>query len=226
MSQFLASPAVLPSISDQVERLITLGLGSISSENALREAAERLAISAPAGSLLVLHERVVSASEFAPLMSLSTLGRAGQAGEYRRGFVVTDMTDVDRFRPTADAKLPEADIYVVSGLRRGDEMQDWSPEDAEPALRNAGRTPLTLAEGVHWALQSPEVLEPGACFMTIGSRLVKANGKYDSRTPALWISGGTGRDGAENRGAPKVGWCWWGNRHTWLGIASANARIC
>ncbi|MFD0272242.1 DUF5701 family protein [Streptomyces sp. NPDC127106] len=27
---------------------------------------------------------------------------------------------------------------------------------------------------------------------------------------------GTGRDGRERRNAPKVGWCWWGNRHTWL----------
>ncbi|WIM72923.1 DUF5701 family protein [Corynebacterium suedekumii] len=44
---------------------------------------------------------------------------------------------------------------------------------------------------------------------------------FDSRTPALWISSGTGRDGAEHRGAPKLGWCWWRNRHTWLGIASA-----
>ncbi|WP_369693045.1 DUF5701 family protein, partial [Dietzia timorensis] len=38
------------------------------------------------------------------------------------------------------------------------------------------------------------------------------------------ISGGTGRDGAERKGAPKVGWCWAGNRHTWLGFASAAGR--
>lgn len=30
-----------------------------------------------------------------------------------------------------------------------------------------------------------------------------------------------GRDGSANRGAPKVGWCWARNRHTWLGFASA-----
>ncbi|HET8601796.1 MAG TPA: DUF5701 family protein, partial [Segeticoccus sp.] len=27
-----------------------------------------------------------------------------------------------------------------------------------------------------------------------------------------------------NRNAPKIGWCWAGNRHTWLGFASAAAR--
>jgi len=60
--------------------------------------------------------------------------------------------------------------------------------------------------------------------MTIASRLRKTSGKLDARTPAIWISNGTGRDGRDNRNAPKVGWCWAGNRHTWLGFASAAAR--
>ncbi|MGH3631886.1 MAG: DUF5701 family protein [Sciscionella sp.] len=25
--------------------------------------------------------------------------------------------------------------------------------------------------------------------------------------------------------APKLGWCWAGNRHTWLGFASASRRF-
>jgi hypothetical protein len=61
--------------------------------------------------------------------------------------------------------------------------------------------------------------------MTIGSRLRKVNGTLDARTPALWISNGTGRDGPANRNAPKLGWCWAGNRHTWLGFASASERL-
>lgn len=225
MAQLVAPSAVLPSIGEQAERLIAWGLASKIGDETLREAAARFAESAPPGSLLVLHERVAPASQLASLMSLPGPGRAGKAGEFRYGFVVADMNDVDMFRPTSDAELPDEDIYVVSGVRRGDEMQNWSPEEAEPVLRNAGRTPLTLVEGIHWALHSPEVIEPGSCFMTIGSRLLRPDGKFDTRTPALWISGGTGRDGVENRGAPKVGWCWWRNRHTWLGIASAEARI-
>src|SRR5207247_6768332 len=86
------------------------------------------------------------------------------------------------------------------------------------------RTPLLLTEGIHWVLQRPEILERNHCFMTIGSRLRKPNGVLDSRTPALWISNGTGRDGSERRNAPKVGWCWAGNRHTWLGFGSAAGR--
>jgi hypothetical protein len=61
--------------------------------------------------------------------------------------------------------------------------------------------------------------------MTIGSRRRKPNGRLDSRTPAVWISNGTGRDGKDAHGAPKVGWCWAGNRHTWLGFASAAGRV-
>jgi hypothetical protein len=103
-------------------------------------------------------------------------------------------------------------------------MRNWSPDEAMPAIRAAGRSPLLLTEGICWLLQQPEALEPGRCFMTIGSRLRRPNGKLDARTPAIWISGGTGRDGSSNRGAPKVGWCWAGNRHTWLGFASCAGR--
>ena len=103
-------------------------------------------------------------------------------------------------------------------------MLDWSSDEALPAITARGRTPLLLSEGIHWLLQTPAVLERNRCFMTIGSRLRKPDGRLDARTPALWISGGTGRDGRERRDAPKVGWCWAGNRHTWLGFASAAAR--
>jgi hypothetical protein len=103
-------------------------------------------------------------------------------------------------------------------------MAGWTPDAALTAITAAGRTPLTLAEGIHWALQRPDVLERNHCFMTIGSRLTRPDGRLDARTPALWISNGTGRDGPARRDAPKVGWCWAGNHHTWLGFASAAGR--
>ncbi|MGC1206746.1 MAG: DUF5701 family protein, partial [Ornithinimicrobium sp.] len=107
---------------------------------------------------------------------------------------------------------------------RGDAMSNWSPDEALPAILTARRTPLTLTEGIFWLLQQPDALERNHCFMTIGSRLLKDSGEVDARTPAIWISNGTGRDGRANRDAPKVGWCWAGNRHTWLGFASAADR--
>lgn len=139
------------------------------------------------------------------------------------GFVVEDMTDVDRFAPTG-IEPPHSPLYLVGGLERGDDLSNWTPEEALTAITARDRSPLLLTEGLHWVLQQPEILERGRCFMTIGSRLTKPDGKPDSRTPALWISNGTGRDGTQRKNAPKLGWCWWGNRHTWLGIASAAHR--
>ena len=114
-------------------------------------------------------------------------------------------------------------LYWITDIERGDEMAGWSPDEALPAIRERGRHPLTVSEGISWLLQEPERLERNRCFMTIASRKPKAKG-LDARTPAIWISNGTGRDGRDRKGAPKVGWCWAGNRHTWLGFASAAAR--
>jgi hypothetical protein len=119
--------------------------------------------------------------------------------------------------------VPDAPLYVVTGIDRGDDMLNWTPDEALPEIVGRGRTPLTISEGICWLLQEPERLEPNFCFMTIASRKPKPRG-LDSRTPAIWISGGTGRDGRDRRGAAKVGWCWAGNRHTWLGFASARSR--
>ncbi|MEU1125093.1 DUF5701 family protein [Streptomyces sp. NPDC005899] len=207
-----ASP--LPPLTSQAERLIELGVHELAGVPAddLRAVAEG-AGPADGGALLTLHPDRAPASALAPL-----LRRAGKPG-----FVVTDMSDVDRFTPCA-VDLSDAPVHVVTGLDRGDHMANWSPEEALPAIAAQGRTPLLLTEGIHWVLQQPAILERGHCFMTIGSRLRKADGALDARTPALWISNGTGRDGRERRDAPKVGWCWWGNRHTWLGFASATDR--
>lgn len=199
----------LPSLPDQAERLVRLGVHELAgiSADRLREAAA----SGPAVSLLVTSS---PASSLAPLLRLGD----------KEGFVVEDMTDVDDFADGADLEVPDADLYVVTDIDRGDDLRNWSPDEAYPALTGRGRTPLTLSEGICWLLTHPEQLEPNHCFMTIGTRKRKANGKLDARTPALWISGGTGRDGKERRGAPKLGWCWAGNRHTWLGFASATSR--
>lgn len=156
----------------------------------------------------------------APPSALTPLLRRGE----KPGFVVEDLHDVDAFAP-ADIELGGEPLYLVEGLDRGDRFSNASPAEALAALTAESRTPLLLSEGIHWVLQLPEALERNHCFMTIGSRVKKASGAYDSRTPALWISNGTGRDGRERRDAPKLGWCWWNNRHTWLGIASAAARV-
>ncbi|MEU6817601.1 DUF5701 family protein [Streptomyces sp. NPDC046860] len=210
-----AVTTVLPAPIVQAERLIELGVHEIAGLPAaeIREAAEALG-EHDADALLAVHPDRAPASALAPLLS-----RRGKPG-----FVVTDMTDVDLFAPLDTTGLPGTPLYLVTGVDRGDDLADWSPDEALPALTGRSRTPLLLTEGIHWVLQRPDVLERNHCFMTIGSRLRKPGGALDARTPALWISNGTGRDGRERREAPKVGWCWAGNRHTWLGFASGTGR--
>jgi hypothetical protein len=144
--------------------------------------------------------------------ALATVTRAGKSG-----FVSADLADHERFVPIAGLDVP-ASPYRLVDVQRGDEYLNWSPDEALQAIRDRGRTPLTVAEGVALLMQYPHVLEPNRCFMLLGSRC------GDKRVPALWISGGTGKDGRERKGAAKLGWCWAGNRHTWLGHASAAAR--
>ena len=202
----------LPPVVDQLERLIAMGLHRhAGSADELRATVRHLPDD---GGLLVIRHDVAPASLLASALCI----------DGREAFVVSDMSDVDEFAPIASVTVPQAPIYVLRDLDRGDAMANWSPDEALPAIEDAGRTPLTLTEGLHWLLQRPEVLERGHCFMTIGSRKPKSTGGLDARTPAVWISNGTGRDGAANRDAPKIGWCWAGNRHTWLGFASANSR--
>ncbi len=197
---------------DQAERLIALGLHTRSglTATAVRQAAAHAAT----GSLLVIHPDRIPVSILVP--SLHHDGKPG--------FVVEDMTDVDQFRPITAAEPPDTALYLLHDLQRGDEWSNWTPNEALPSIAASGRTPLTLTEGLFWLIQQPAAMTRNNCFMTMGSRLHKPDGTHDARVPALWISNGTGRDGRANRNSPKVGWCWAGNRHTWLGFASGSAR--
>jgi hypothetical protein len=206
-------PVPLPSLSEQAERLIELGVHHLAGLRAAQIRAAATTADAQ-GALLAIHPDRVPASALAPLL------------EHRgkKGFVVVDMPDLDKFTSIGEAALPASPIYLLTQLDRGDHLANWSPDEALPAITAEGRTPLTISEGIQWLLQRPELLERNHCFMTIGSRLRKDDNRVDTRTPAIWISNGTGRDGSPNRNAPKVGWCWAGNRHTWLGFASAATR--
>lgn len=202
-------------IAQQLDRLVDLGLEELSGRD------EDELVEIVGGDLLsmtgtlVVHPSLVPAARLAPL--LSRLGKPG--------FVVPDMTDLGQFAPIVEVDVPDAPLYVLKGVDRGDDLRDWSPDEALPEILGRGRTPLTVNEGISWLLQDPTRLEPNHCFMTIASRKPR-KGALDKRTPAIWISGGAERDGGKERdGAPKVGWCWAGNRHTWLGIASAAGRL-
>jgi hypothetical protein len=200
------------SIDEQLRRLVDHGVPELAGLGAGEFRAHAGGLPDEPGAVLVVHPALVPAATLATLLWSNG----------RPGFTVEDLTDLDRFEPHGGT-VPDRPLYLVHDVERGDELANRSPDEALPAIAGRGRSPLTVSEGISWLLQEPDRLERNRCFMTIGSRKRKGPG-LDRRVPAIWISGGTGRDGKENRGAPKVGWCWAGNRHTWLGFASAQRR--
>ncbi|MFG1992547.1 DUF5701 family protein [Actinoplanes sp. NPDC048988] len=201
------------SLSHQLNRLIEAGLTDVTGVSPAELAAHVAELPDEPHGVLAVHATLATARQLAPLLRHRD----------KPGFVVEDLTDLEDFVPLDGLDVPAGPLYVIHDPDRGDDMRNWSPNEALPAILQRGRTPLTVNEGISWLLQEPKVLEPNHCFMTIGSRKPKG-GALDARTPAIWISNGTGRDGATHRRAPKVGWCWAGNRHTWLGFASAGQR--
>ena len=202
-------------IRSQVRRLEELGVPNLAGITVEKLHAYARPLAEAPNAVLAVHPSLVAAHRLAPLLSRND----------KPGFVVADMIDLDQFVDHEPfVTVPDRPLYLLTDVDRGDDMRNWSPDEALPAIVHAARSPLTISEGICWLFQEPKALQPNYCFMTIGSRKRTKRG-LDARTPAIWISGGAGRDGTASAGAPKVGWCWAGNRHTWLGFASTGRRI-
>lgn len=123
-------------------------------------------------------------------------------------FTTMDDEDVARFRP-----LPELDVphgpYLLIDVETGADTLGQRPVDALPRMVARGRSPLTIAEGLAVLLSDPGVLRARNAFSLLGSR------GADKRVPALWTS--------DRR--PRLGWCYQGAPHTWLGSASCAGRL-
>ena len=122
----------------------------------------------------------------------------------------TDMADeLDGYRPIEGVDVPDADAYLLVDVSTGPETLDVTPADALSRITTTGRTPLTIDEGVALLTQHPDVLSARNAFQALASR---ADNK---RIPSFWMS----------KGAPRLGWCWEGNPHSWLGAAHAAQRL-
>ena len=203
----------IPTFQQQVDQLITLGYPGLAglSEPELRDrleplrsAAEELESAASPSRVpfvLVVTRDVVSPYDTVPLLRLAGSTKPGRVDRNH------GEGDLDGYHPIEGCEPPAA-AYLLVGVERGEEFCNVRPEDATRTIRRRGRSPLTIDEGIALVAQVPETLEKNKCFMLAGSR------RHDRRVPALWIS----------ERAPKLGWCWDGNPHTWLGTASASER--
>jgi Family of unknown function (DUF5701) len=191
----------------QVQALVDAGVPALAGLSA----DELAALAAPlrdrlpqtgAGDLplvLVVGRQLVPPAALVPLLRLR--GKAG----------TTSMSDEDvaSFVPRDDVEVPSAPLYLLHDVDLGRATLDVPPAVALPRLVAAGRSPLTVEEGLSVVLQRPEVLREVCCSSLLGSRC------GDRRVPALWVKRG---------GQPRLGWCWEGAPHSWLGSASCAAR--
>lgn len=148
---------------------------------------------------------LVPRRELIPVSSVVPHLRLGK----QEGFVSADTADIDEFTPIEAVTIPARPIYAIIDVDRGAATRNWTPDEAMAQFEKDNRSPLTAEEGAAFLLHYPEALEKNNCFQMPGSRC------GDRRVPGIWIS---------NR-KPKLGFCWAGNRHTWLGIASCASRL-
>jgi hypothetical protein len=124
------------------------------------------------------------------------------------GFTTMEDDDIARFRAAAGARRAGG---AVPAPRRRDGRRH--PRRASRRRAAPARRPGALAAdrrgGLSVLVSASGVLRSRNAFSLLGSRT------GDKRVPALWTS--------DRR--PRLGWCYEGAPHTWLGSASCAGRI-
>lgn len=118
------------------------------------------------------------------------------------------LEDLESFQPIEAVSLPSGPAYHLHDIELGEASRNVTPERALTDILAAGRSPLTIDEGIALMLRQPEAIAKGWGFSMAGSR------RGDQRVPAFWVS----------EGQPKLGWCWDRNPYSWLGTASCAGR--
>ncbi|TAL20421.1 MAG: hypothetical protein EPN99_09230 [Frankiales bacterium] len=189
--------STVPSVDAQVDRLVSLGWPKLAGlpERAFRS---RLASLSGAGVVVVTRRLV---DPFAAVPSLELHGRSG--------FTSMTQPELASFVPLPSLSVPDVDAYLLLDVSPGPDTLNLPPDAVLPSLVDAGRSPLTVEEGVAVVAQQPSLLVEDNCFSLAGSRC------GDKRVPAIWLSARR----------PWLGWCWEGAPHTWLGTASCAGRV-
>jgi Family of unknown function (DUF5701) len=183
------------------------GLAGLGEEAFLQPQVEplvRRAEALPAGPDVGRIPCVLALAGIPPAEAISRVELRGKTG-----FTSMEADDLDRFTAIDAVGLPSGGVYLVTDVDPGPATRNVAPDDALETIAAAGRSPLTIDEGLAVVTHYPEVLAAKNYFSMLGSRC------GDRRVTAVWVS----------RGRPRLGWCWAGNPHTWLGSASCAARL-
>ncbi|WP_234998654.1 DUF5701 family protein [Demequina sp. NBRC 110057] len=212
------SAPTLPELDRQVDAYVAAGYPALAG----MELADFRALFAPVAaqaSALGLGQEADAAAGTLPFLAVVTdalvdpavrVPRLRLAGSAREGILDRNHggEGLAPYRVREELGVPDAPVYLLTGIDRGDEFRGVAPAQTRPVLAERRRSPLTIAEGLSLVAAHPEMLVKNHCFMLDGST------RGDKRVPALWIS----------ERSPKLGWCFDKVPHTWLGIASAAGR--
>ncbi len=119
-----------------------------------------------------------------------------------------EPAELAEFKPIAGVEIPVGLAYLLLDVDTGADTLNLTPDAAQERMLKRKRSPLTIDEGLAVLTHFPNILKTHTACSMLASR------RGDRRVPALWTS---------NR-RPKLGWCWAGNPHTWLGSASCGSR--
>ena len=195
----------------QIDRLVSLRYPQLLGMDApaFKAALEPLADTVPSTSMVDIEHGSVSfvvviRTPLAPVRAmLPLIERRGKTAIERLHPIAPEQ-----FKPIDSVRLPHGHAYLLLDIDRGKDTLNVTPDAALHTLDQLGRSALTVEEGIALLTHFPELLQPNNCFSLLASRC------GDKRVPALWLS----------EGRPKLGWCWAGNPHTWLGSASCAGR--
>jgi hypothetical protein len=167
----------------------------------LRDKASRATASHPdrIPFALVVTSRLVTADQALPAIHWKST----------TGWTEYTADDLAGYRPIEGAAVPDHPAYLVTDVDTGKATLDVRAKDAVPLIEAEGRTSLTVDEGVSLLALWPGILKDRNAFFLPGAR------DASKRVAALWVS----------KGHPRLGWCWEGNPHTWLGSASCGDRV-
>lgn len=205
----------MPKFSNQVERLIALRYPDLFGINAQNSAQlfQPLACCSVPTEVPITPDLQRGTASFVLVINLplAPVTRTLPLVERRGKPAVERLYPIapERFRPIEAVELPLGEAYLLLDIDRGRYTFNVTPDAALESIIGQGRSPLTIEEGIAVLTHSPEFLQPNNCFLLLASRC------GDKRVPALWLS----------KGQPKLGWCWAGNPHTWLGSASCSKLV-
>ncbi len=186
----------------QIDSYVAAGFDVVPGFVAATEAARGAFETAETGDLpptLVVRARLVGHEQL-----VAAIDR--QDGKPQTVIHAAEMTE---YSERAGVEVPDADVYVLSGISKEIGTRNVAPSSALEQILAAGRSPLTIEEGLAvWRMHAAAIAENDGLSL-VGST------RGDKRVPAIWIS----------KKKPKLGWCFYGVPHTWLATASCSARL-